>query len=366
MNTRHIKLVDLKANYLSIKDEIDAAIAEVIDNTAFIMGPAVSEFEERWARFCEAKHAVGVANGTEAVRLAAKALGIGPGDEVITVANTFIATTEAISDCGARPVFVDIDAETYTIDVDQIESAVTEKTKAVVCVHLYGHACDMTAIMDIAARRHLKVIEDCAQCHGGRWNGKVLGTIGDVGCFSMFPAKILGAFGDAGAVITNDDALAERIALLRDHGRTSKYESAIEGYNGRLDALQAKILTVKLRHLDKWIAARRSLAKRYTDRLKDTVATPVEREAAFHPYYMYVIRTPNRAAVMERLERSGIASGIHYPIPLHLQPAYARLGMGKGALPETEKAANEILSLPLYPELTHDDQDAVVSAMSSL
>ena len=357
-----IKLVDLKANYLSIKAELDAAIAETIDDSAFIMGPAVKAFEQRWAAYCGAKHAVGVANGTEAVRLAVKALGIGPGDEVITVSNTFIATTEAISDCGAEPVFVDIDEETYTIDPNLIEDALTEKTRAIVCVHLYGHACDMDPICEIAGRKKLKVIEDCAQCHGGRYKGRMLGAIGDVGCFSMFPAKILGAFGDAGAVITNDDALAEKIRLYINHGRTSKYESVIEGYNSRLDALQAKILTVKLSHLDEWIAARRRRAEQYGEALKD-VQTPIEKEWAFHPYYMYVIRTTHRDDLMAGLKAKGIECGIHYPVPLHLQPAYAYLGLEQGALPVTEKVAAEILSIPLYPEMTDGELRAVVDGV---
>jgi dTDP-4-amino-4,6-dideoxygalactose transaminase len=358
-----IKLVDLAANYLSIKDEIDEAISDVLENSAFIMGPAVREFEEKWASYCGVKRAIGVANGTEAVRLAIKALGIGPADEVITVANTFIATTEAISDCGATPVFVDIDEDTYTIDVSKIAAAITPKTKAIVCVHLYGHACDMATIMEIARRNDLIVIEDCAQCHGGRWRGEMLGTIGDVGCFSMFPAKILGAFGDAGAVITNDGVLADRIDLLRNHGRASKYESVIEGYNARLDALQAKILTVKLRHLDNWIARRRFLAKRYTEKLRGEVLPPVERDGVFHPFYMYVVRTSRREAVVTKLKSSGIACGIHYPVPLHLQPAYAHLGTGAGALPVTERTSTEILSLPLYPEMSEETQDIVIAAM---
>lgn len=358
-----IKLVDLKANYLSIKDEIDAAIAETIDKTGFIMGPAVKDFEEKWATYCGAKHAIGVANGTEAVRLAVKALGIGDGDEVITVSNTFIATTEAISDCGARPVFVDIDEETYTIDPNLIEAVVTEKTKAIVAVHLYGHACDMDPILEIAKRRNLKVIEDCAQCHGGKYKGKMLGTIGEVGCFSMFPAKIFGAFGDAGAVITSNDELAKQIRLFVNHGRTSKYESVIEGYNARLDALQARILTVKLAHLDEWVEARRRLAKRYGEALGDVVETPAEKEYAAHPYYMYVIRTGKRDGLMAKLKEKGIECGIHYPVPLHLQPAYAYLGLKKGDLPVTERVTGEILSIPLYPEMSETEQQTVIDGV---
>jgi dTDP-4-amino-4,6-dideoxygalactose transaminase len=362
----NIKLVDLKANYLGIKEEIDTAIQEVLDSTSFIMGAAVQEFEERWAAYCGAAYAVGVANGTEAVRLAVKALGIGPGDEVITVANTFIATTEAISDCGATPVFVDIDEETYTIDVTKIEAAITQKTKAIVCVHLYGHPCDMGPIMDLSKRWSLRVIEDCAQCHGGEYNGRKLGTIGDVGCFSMFPAKILGAFGDAGAVITNDSSIAELIDRLRNHGRISKYESLIEGCNARLDALQAKILTAKLPHLDDWIARRREKADFYTSSLKDIVVTPAQRKYAFHPYYMYVIRTGKRADLIASMKERDIGCGIHYPIPLHLQKAYSHLNIPKGALPVTERVVEEILSIPLYPELTRSQQQSVIELIENM
>lgn len=358
-----IKLVDLKANYLSIKDEIDRALAEVLDNTAFIMGRYVDEFETKWAAFCGVKHAVGVSNGTDAVRLAVKALGLGKGDEVITVSNTFIATTEAVSDNGAVPVFIDIDSETYCMDVSKIEAAITPKTKAIICVHLYGHPCDMDEILRIAALHKLKVIEDCAQCHGAQYKGRMTGTLGDVGCFSMFPAKILGAFGDAGAVITNNDEIAERIRLQRNHGRVSKYDSVVEGGNARLDALQAKILTVKLDHLNDWIGARRRLAARYTEHLQGFVQTPVEKKWATHPFYMYVIRSDNRNRLMTALTAGGIECGIHYPVPLHLQKAYAHLGMKKGDLPVTEAVSEKILSLPLYPEMTEEQQAFVIETI---
>ena len=359
-----IPLVDLKANYDSIREEIDRAIAGVIERTAFIGGPPVAEFERAFAAWCGAARAVGVANGTEAVRLALAALGVCPGDEVITVSNTFIATAEAISACGGVPVFADVDAETHVIDPALVEERIGPRTKAIICVHLYGHACDMDPILEIAARRGLLVIEDCAQCHGGRYKGRTLGTIGRVGCFSMFPAKILGAFGDAGAVITDDAALADRIARLRDHGRTSKYESAVEGCNARLDALQAAILSAKLPHVDAWIAARRRLAARYDAALAGLVGTPVVRDWAFHPFYMYVVRSPRRDAIKAHLEARGIGCGIHYPKALHQQPAYARLGYAAGDLPRTERATAEVLSLPLYPELTDAQQDEVVAAIA--
>jgi dTDP-4-amino-4,6-dideoxygalactose transaminase len=257
-----------------------------------------------------------------------------------------------------------VDAETLVVDVGDLERRLTARTKAIVCVHLYGHACDMDPILDLARRRGLAVVEDCAQCHGGRYKGRMLGTIGRVGCFSMFPAKILGAFGDAGAIVTGDEALAARMARLRDHGRTSKHESAEIGANARLDALQARILTAKLGHVDEWVAARRRLAAAYDAALAGIVRVPSAREWAFHPYYMYVIRTARRDAIRARLEAGGIGCGVHYPIPLHLQPAYAHLGQRRGDLPETERAAEAVLSLPLYPELSSAQQAAVVAALA--
>lgn len=359
-----IPLVDLVAGYESIRGEIDRAIAETLGSASFIMGPTVAEFERSFAAWIGAARAVGVANGTEAVRLAASACGVGPGDEVITVANTFIATAEAITACGATPVFADIDEATHVIDPADLERRVTPRTKAIVCVHLYGHACDMDPILEIARRRDLVVIEDCAQCHGGRYKGRTLGTIGRVGCFSMFPAKILGAFGDAGAVVTDDAALADAIARTRDHGRISKHESASVGCNARLDALQARILTVKLAHVDGWIEARRRLAASYDAALAGLVGTPKVRDWAFHPFYMYVVRAARRDALQAHLEAEGIGCGIHYPIPLHLQRAYAHLGVRRGSLPRTERAADEVLSLPLYPELTEAQQASVVAAIA--
>jgi len=361
-----IPLVDLVAGYEGIREEIDQAIAEVLGSASFVMGPLVAEFERRFAGWCGAARAVGLANGTEAVRLAALSCGVGPGDEVITVADTFIATAEAISACGATPVFADIDPAIHVMDPADIERRVTARTRAIVCVHLYGHACDMDPIMEIAGRRGLVVIEDCAQCHGGKYKGRPLGTIGRIGCFSMFPAKILGAFGDAGAIVTNDEALADAIARLRDHGRTSKHESAVIGCNARLDALQAKILTVKLAHVDAWIAERRRLAAAYDTALRGLVGTPQVRDWAFHPFYLYVIRTPRRDELKRHLEAEGVGCGVHYPVPLHLQEAYAFLGYKRGDLPHTERAADEVLSLPLYPELTAAQQAFVVAAIAKL
>ncbi len=358
-----IKLVDLSANYHSIKDEIDMAMAEVIENTAFVMGPYVEEFESKWATYCGVENAIGVASGTDAVRLAVNGLGIGPGDEVITVSNTFIATAEAVSANGATPVFVDVDRDTFCLDAARIESALTKWTKAVLCVHLYGHPCDMDEIMRIASVNNLFVIEDCAQSHGALYKGRQTGSIGDVGCFSMFPAKILGAFGDAGAIVTNRNDVADRIRLQRNHGRTSKYNSIVEGGNARLDALQAGILAVKLKHLDKWISSRRALAARYHENLAGVVETPIERQWATHPYYMYVIRTPKRDTLLTHLQSRHIECGIHYPIPLHLQQAYSRMNLRSGSLPVTEQAANEILSIPLFPEMNIETQDKVIASI---
>lgn len=359
----NIPLVDLKANYKSIKKEIDDAITNVISNTSFIMGPHVEEFDKKWALYCNTKYSFGVSNGTEAVRLALKACDIKEGDEVITVSNTFIATTESISDNDGIPVFVDIDKETFNIDVDKIEEKINDKTKAIICVHLYGHPCDMDPILNLAKKYGLRVIEDCAQAHGGKYKGQILGSIGDIGCFSMFPAKILGAFGDAGAISTNNDEIAKKIELYRNHGRISKYESVIEGYNSRIDALQAAILNVKLPHLEEWISKRRILAKRYDKELKEIVIIPIEKDWAFHPYYMYVIRTQKRDELLEFLKLKGISCGIHYPVPLHLQKAYERLNHKEGDFPVTEGLAKEILSIPLYPELKFEEQDYIINSM---
>jgi dTDP-4-amino-4,6-dideoxygalactose transaminase len=363
MERKHMKipLVDLKANYDSIKGEIDSIIKQTIDNSSFIMGAPVKEFDKNWAEYCNSQFSFGVANGTEAIRLSLLALDIKQGDEVITSPNTFIATTEAISAVGATPVFVDIDESTYTINPDQIEEKITERTKAIIPVHLYGHPCDMEKIVEIARRRNIKILEDCAQSHGATFKGKKTGTIGNISGFSMFPAKILGAFGDAGAIITDNERLAEKINLLRNHGRFSKYEHLQEGFNSRIDALQANILNVKLKHLDNWIEKRRQLANKYKEELLEVVTCPREKDWASHSYYMYVIRTEKRDELREFLEKNEISCQIHYPIPLHLQPAYKHLNYKEGDFPITEKVANEILSIPLYPELTEEQQNYIIS-----
>lgn len=349
-----VPLIDLKIQHRSIAAEIEAAIKNVCENTAFILSDEMKAFEQEFATYCGAKHGIGVANGTEALFLALKALGIGVGDEVIVPTNTFIATAAAVSHTGAVPVFVDCDPETYCIDPAKISGAITEKTKAIIPVHLYGHPADMDAIMSIARSCGLKVIEDCAQAHGTHYKGKQVGSIGDMSAFSFYPSKTLGAYGDAGMVLTNSGELCESLKLLRDNGRTSWYEHAIIGYNSRLDGLQAAILRVKFRYLDKWVEARRSHAARYRELLGDVegLVLPIEKAYGRHSYYVYVVRVKDRDTFMARLKEKGCGCGIHYPIPLHLQPAYAHLGGREGDHPVAEQYAKEIVSIPMFPEMT--------------
>ena len=359
-----IPLVDLRAQYERIKPEIDAALRRVIEGTAFILGPEVAAFEDAFARYVGAGGAVGVASGSAALHLALRACGVGPGDEVITTAHTFIATVEAIVQTGARPVFVDIDPRTYTIDPNQVERAVTPRTKAILPVHLYGHPADMDALRAIAARHALRLVEDAAQAHGARYRQEGCGTLGDLACFSFYPGKNLGAFGDAGAVTGTDDALLQRVRLLRDHGRTSKYEHQEIGFGERLDALQAAVLHAKLVHLEAWTEARREHAQRYNALLADAdVVTPYEAPSARHVYHLYVIRTARREALHAHLHSRGIGAGIHYPLPIHRQPAYRKLGYGDLSLPITEEVAREVVSLPLYPELDAEQVRAVATAV---
>lgn len=362
-----IPLVDLKAQYAQIKLEVDAAIQRVLDHTGFILGEEVSNFEQAFAAYVGARGAVGVASGTAALRLALQACSIGPGDEVITTALTFIATAEAISQLGARPIFVDIDPRTYTIDPNQVEDLVSKRNgrrlKAIIPVHLYGQPADMGAIMDIAQRHGLWVIEDAAQAHGAEHNNKRCGTIGHLACFSFYPGKNLGAYGDAGMVTGNDEVLLAKVRSLRDHGRTGKYEHQEIGWGERLDALQAAVLRAKLPHLEAWTEVRRAHARRYTELLADCdIVTPYEAPCVCHVYHLYVIRTPRRDDLLARLGAKGISAGIHYPIPLHRQPTYLREGYGSVRLPITEQAAAEVLSLPMYPELTWDQIAYVAEA----
>lgn len=359
-----IPLVDLKAQYKSIKPEIDAAIHDVLDNTAFIMGEHVKNFEANFAGFCQAKHAIGVSNGTAALKLAVTALGIGPGDEVITTPHTFAATVEAIMACGAVPKFVDIYEKTYNLDYELIQEAVTEKTKAILPVHLYGQPCDMEHILEVAKKCDLKIVEDACQSHGAECNGKRVGSIGDIGTFSFYPGKNLGAYGDAGAVTTNNDELAEKIKLMRNHGRTQKYEHTYLGMNERIDGLQAAILNVKMHHIEHWTHKRRENAEIYNELLGGTeVITPYVPEFSKHVYHLYVVRVKNRDEVWKKMNDNGIGAGVHYPIPLHLQPAFKELGYKEGDFPVTEKITKEILSLPMYPELTREQIEFVVGEL---
>ena len=362
---KRIPLVDLKAQYDSIKPDLDKAIRETIETTSFIMGDRVKKFEEEFAGFCGAKHGIATSSGTTALHLALIGCGIKPGDEVILPTHTFIASAEPVCHVGAIPIFVDSDPETYNIDPNLVESAITPRTRAIMPVHLYGQCAEMDAILEIANKHDLKVIEDSAQAHGARYKGRNAGTMGDFGCFSFFPGKNLGAYGDAGMVITNNPEQGETLRLLANHGRRVKYEHELIGYNFRMDALQAAILRVKLKHLNKWTESRRKLAHRYNELLKNLpVKTPVE--VYKHVYHLYVIQSENRDALLASLKERKIFPGIHYPIPLHLQSCFKEFPKAqKGAFPVAEKLASRILSLPLYPEMKKQDQDRVAQAIRS-
>jgi dTDP-4-amino-4,6-dideoxygalactose transaminase len=365
----NIQFVDLKAQYESIKPEIDKAIADVISKTAFIGGPFVASFEKAFAAFCGVKNCIGVGNGTDAIYIALRALGIGKGDEVITVANSFIATSEAITMTGAKVVFVDINPNTYNIDVSKIEGKVTAETKAIVPVHLYGQPADMDPILAIAKKHHLKVVEDAAQAHGAMYKGQKIGSIGDAACFSFYPGKNLGAYGDGGAVVTNSDDLAEKIRMIANHGRLDKYDHKLEGVNSRLDGLQAAILGVKLWHLPDWTEARRQNAYLYNKHLKDSgVVTPVELPDVKAVYHLYVVRVGNgkREKLQEHLKAQGIATGVHYPIALPNLKAYAYLNPGETAFLESTKASGEIVSLPMFPELKESEIEYVADKIKNL
>jgi dTDP-4-amino-4,6-dideoxygalactose transaminase len=368
-----IPFVDLEAQYRSIKPEIDEAIQRVLARSSFIGGEDVTSFAREFAEWCAAGveptgplHCATCGNGTDALYLALRALGVGPGDEVITVAHTFIATAEAISLTGARPVFVDVLPTTLLIDPAAVEAAITPKTKAIIPVHLYGQPCAMDEILRVARRHGLKVVEDAAQAHGAHWRGRRVGGLGDVACFSFYPGKNLGAYGDAGAVVGADPDLIRRIQMLANHGRLEKYTHEVEGVNSRLDGLQAAILRVKLRHLDDWTKARQAHAAAYREALADTVLTlPAIAPGADPVWHLFVVRTPKRDDLQAKLKRHGVSTGVHYPLPLHLQPAYAHLGLGQGTLPVTETAALQILSLPMYPEMTAEHIGHVADAVRS-
>lgn len=362
-----IPFIDLKAQYNAIKDEVNPAIQEVLDSCQFCLGAKVAAFEEQFASYCGVSHAVAVNSGTSALHLALLAAGIGPGDEVITVPFTFVATVAAIGYTGAQAVFVDIDPRSFTIDVTAIESVINAKTKAIVPVHLYGQPADMAPIQEIARRRGLVVIEDAAQAHGAKYYGQRTGSLGDMGCFSFYAGKNLGAYGEGGMVTTDNATYARTIRMLRDWGAEHKYEHLLKGYNYRMEAIQGAVLGVKLRHLEAWTEGRRNVAALYDKHLAAAgVATPAEMAYARHVYHVYAIRTPDRQAWQVALHARGIQTGIHYPFPIHLLPAYSDLGYRRGGFPEAEKAAAEVLSLPIFPELSDVQCETVATAVKEL
>lgn len=357
--TSKIPLVDLQAQYATIKAEVGEAIDRILSSCKFILGEEVKLFEQEFAAACGAKHGIGVASGTSAIHLALTAVGVKPGDEVITTPFTFIATAEAISHCGAKPVFVDVDPKTYNIDPAKIERAITKKTRAILPVHLYGQPVDVDAILEVARKHGLKVVEDAAQAHDALYKGRRVGSLADAACFSFYPGKNLGAYGDAGGVVTNDAAVADTVRLLRDHGRRDKYEHLVVGYGERIDALHAAVLRVKLKKLAGWTKARRQAAARYDSLLAGIpgLQLPYVLPGVDPCYHLYVVRTDRREELQKALSEAGIESGRHYPIPLHLQPAYKDLGYKPGDFPSAELAARTVVSLPLYPELPAEAQE---------
>jgi dTDP-4-amino-4,6-dideoxygalactose transaminase len=362
-----IPFIDLKAQYQSIKEEVNAAIQGILDSCQFTLGSEVLAFEQEFAAYCNAKHGVGVNTGTSALHLALLAAGVGPGDEVITVPFTFVATVSAIEYTGATPVFVDIDPHSFTMDVSAIEAAITERTKAILPVHLYGHPADMDPILDIARRHGLIVIEDACQAHGAEYKGRRAGSMGDLGCFSFYPGKNLGAYGEGGMVVTDNPEYTRTVRMLRDWGAEKKYQHVLKGFNFRLEGLQGAVLRVKLRHLERWTEARRAAAARYDALFAGSgVVTPKAAPHARHVYHLYAIRTANRQAWQDTLTAQGIHTGIHYPTPVHLLPAFANLGYRSGQFPHSEQAANEVLSLPMFPELTEAQSERVAHAVMYL
>jgi dTDP-4-amino-4,6-dideoxygalactose transaminase len=399
-----VPFLDLKVQYLSMKEEIHAAIQQVLDNTAFAGGPFVAQFEKEFAAYCDCKEGIGVGSGTEALWLCLLALGIGAGDEVITVPNSFVATAEAISFCGATPAFIDVDPRTYTLDPNKLEdylkkrtretgvrsrepktsneqpatsnvfsirnsqSAIGNRPKAVIPVHLFGQPADMDPILEIARKYGLAVIEDACQAHGAEYKGKKAGSLGDAGCFSFYPGKNLGAYGEAGAVVTHNSAMAGKMRMLRDHGQSKKYHHDVIGWNDRMDGIQGAILSAKLKHLSAWNDARRKNSQLYTKLLKgaDHIIVPEEAAYARHIYHVYALRVQNRDKLMNSLGERGISCGIHYPVPIHLTDAYKFLGLGRGSFPVAEQCANEFLSLPMFPELAQEQIEYACSEIKRL
>jgi len=360
----YVPLLDLKEQFLTIKEEVMATLEQVLESCEFILGPNVSAFEQEIAEYLGVKHAIGVGNGTDALVLILDALGIGPGDEVITTPYTFFATAECVSRLGAKPVFVEIDPITLTIDPKKLEQAITTRTKAVIPVHIFGRAADMSRIMDIAGCHNLFVVEDACQSIGGEIEGKKLGTFSNAGAFSFFPTKNLGAYGDGGLVVTDDDELAERVRMLRAHGSKVKYHNELIGYNSRLDEMQAAVLRVKLRHLNEWNNRRRQIALEYNELLKDLpLQLPDPGQKGEHVFHLYTILAEDREELRTYLKSRGVETGVYYPTPLHLQPAYADLGYRKGDFPISESACERNLSLPMYPELTDEQIHYVAEAV---
>lgn len=362
-----VPFLDLKRQYENYRQEIDDAIQSVFQSAWFILGENVEKLESEFSGYLGAKYGIGVGSGTEAIHLALLACGVEPGDEIITVANTAVPTVSAISFANAKPKFVDIDPITYTINPDLIESAITPLTKVILPVHLYGQAANMDAVLEVAKRHNLKVVEDACQAHGAEYKGQKVGSMGDIACFSFYPSKNLGAYGDGGFVSTNNKELAQTVRYLRNYGQTTRYVHVIKGYNSRLDELQAAVLRVKLRRLDDWNAKREELAKYYNELMKNcNIVLPRESEHSKHVYHLYVVRSGRREQLQNHLMEKGIQTIIHYPIPVHLQESYQDLGILKGSLPETEQAAKEILSLPLYPEITRDEIKEVAESICEL
>jgi len=360
----HVPFVDLKAQYLSLENELNSAVMSAITDTAFIAGGRGAKFETEFAAYLGAEHCVAVANGTDAIEIALAALGIGKGDEVILPANTFIATAEGVSNVGARPVFADIDPVTYNIDASRIDELVTERTKAVIAVHLYGLPAELDAILDVCGRRHLKLVEDCAQAHGALYKGRKVGTFGDAATFSFYPSKNLGAFGDAGAIVTNSKETADRARLIANHGQYEKNRHTIVGRNSRMDGIQAAVLSVKLPRLDSWLDSRRRNAARYNELLRDKFPIPTAPGDRTHTYHLYVVRVPDRDTVAAKLKDAGIDTGVHYPVAIPFMEAYSSLSYKPEDVPVAYSQMNELLSLPMYAELTNEQIDYVCETLT--
>lgn len=363
-----IPFLDLGAQYKGIKGEIDQAIAQVLSSSQFILGPAVEAFEAEFAKFCGSRHAMGVNSGTSALHLGLLALHVGPGDEVVTVAHTFAATVAAIRYTGARPVLVDVDARRFTMDPALLEAAITARTKAIVPVHLYGQCANMDPILQSAKTHGIPVLEDAAQAHGATYRGRIAGAMGDIGCFSFYPGKNLGAYGEAGGVVTENDEYARVIRAMRDWGQLQRGIHELPGYNYRMEGLQGAVLGVKLRHINAWTAARQRVARRYDDLLAPAASAgklvlPAQCTDGMHVYHQYVIRVKSRDSFRNELQKLGIHTGVHYPLPIHFQPVFSDLGYQRGAFPEAERITSEIVSLPIYPELSDAQIEQVVAAV---